>query len=138
MAISSHPSLSTYICSSLSACPMIQTVPVVILCGGDGLRFAGGDSHDTKVLAPIGGVPIVRHVMDCYVRYGFERFILCVKDSDSQIQSYVDADGSGLNITVARTRDRTPCPVASRSCLRPKVLFESRVSPPTKTSCVLG
>lgn len=87
---------------------MIRQIPVVILCGGDGLRFAGGDFPDTKVLAPIGGVPIVRHIMNCYVRYGFEQFILCVKDSDTQIQNYVEAVGVELDITVVPTGDRAP------------------------------
>ena len=51
---------------------------VVILCGGMGTRIR--DHHDSlpKPMIPIGGKPIVWHIMKHYAHFGFKDFILCL------------------------------------------------------------
>ena len=51
---------------------------VVILCGGMGTRIR--DHHDSlpKPMIPIGGKPIVWHIMRHYAHFGFKDFILCL------------------------------------------------------------
>jgi glucose-1-phosphate cytidylyltransferase len=51
---------------------------VVLLCGGLGTRIR--DQHELlpKPLIPIGGRPIVWHIMDTYARQGFRNFVLCL------------------------------------------------------------
>jgi glucose-1-phosphate cytidylyltransferase len=51
---------------------------VVLLCGGLGTRIR--DQHELlpKPLIPIGGRPIVWHIMDYYARQGFRKFVLCL------------------------------------------------------------
>jgi len=54
------------------------TIPVVILCGGEGTRFHEESQYRPKPLAEIGGWPILCHIMHIYARHGFNRFILCL------------------------------------------------------------
>ncbi len=51
---------------------------VVILCGGMGTRIR--DHHDSlpKPMIPVGGKPIVWHIMKYYAHFGFKDFILCL------------------------------------------------------------
>jgi len=51
---------------------------VVILCGGMGTRIR--DHHETlpKPMIPIGGRPIIWHIMKYYAHFGFKDFVLCM------------------------------------------------------------
>jgi glucose-1-phosphate cytidylyltransferase len=55
-----------------------QDLQVVILCGGMGTRIRDVTDDIPKPMIPIGGKPIVWHVMQGYARHGFRRFILCL------------------------------------------------------------
>ena len=52
--------------------------PVMILCGGRGTRLRDVTELLPKPLVPIGGQPIVWHIMKSYAAYGVRRFILCL------------------------------------------------------------
>lgn len=51
---------------------------VVILCGGMGTRIRDIADDIPKPMIPIGGKPIVWHIMKSYSRFGFRRFVLCL------------------------------------------------------------
>ncbi len=51
---------------------------VVILCGGYGTRLAGLGGELPKPLTPIGGRPILWHVMKGLAHRGFDEFVLCL------------------------------------------------------------
>ena len=51
---------------------------VVLLCGGLGTRIRERDELLPKPLIPVGGRPIVWHIMDSFARQGFRRFVLCL------------------------------------------------------------
>lgn len=51
---------------------------VVILCGGQGTRIRDVDADIPKPMIPIGGRPILWHIMKRYAQYGFTDFILCL------------------------------------------------------------
>ena len=51
---------------------------VVILAGGQGSRLAEETETRPKPMVEIGGYPIIWHIMNCYARHGFKRFILCL------------------------------------------------------------
>ncbi len=53
-------------------------IPVVILCGGRGLRLGERTETVPKPLVEVGGMPILWHVMRTYARGGYRRFILCL------------------------------------------------------------
>lgn len=51
---------------------------VVILCGGLGSRIRDANESLPKPMLPIGGKPIVWHIMKMYGHYGFKEFVLCL------------------------------------------------------------
>ncbi len=66
----------------------IVDVPVFVLCGGLGTRLREETETRPKPMVPIGGRPILWHVMRSYSRYGFRRFILCLGYKAEVIKSY--------------------------------------------------
>lgn len=73
---------------------------VVILAGGKGTRLAELTKETPKGLAPIGGRPILSHLMGIFARQGHTRFILCVGYEGAQIANYFKADGRLPNTEV--------------------------------------
>jgi len=59
-----------------------------MLCGGSGARLREQTEYIPKALVPIGGMPIVLHVMKIYAYYGFTRFILCLGYKGDLIKQY--------------------------------------------------
>jgi len=53
-------------------------VKVVILCGGMGSRIRDASETLPKPMLPIGGKPIVWHIMKLYAHHGFKEFVLCL------------------------------------------------------------
>ncbi len=51
---------------------------VVILCGGQGTRIREASELLPKPMLPIGGKPIVWHIMKTYAAYGYKDFVLCL------------------------------------------------------------
>ncbi len=51
---------------------------VVILCGGMGTRIRDANENLPKPLLPIGGRPILWHIMKGYAHHGFKDFVLCL------------------------------------------------------------
>ncbi|HPY60487.1 MAG TPA: dTDP-4-dehydrorhamnose 3,5-epimerase family protein [Methanospirillum sp.] len=47
---------------------------VVILCGGLGTRLKEGTEFRPKPMVPIGGRPIIWHIMQIYAKYGHKEF----------------------------------------------------------------
>lgn len=51
---------------------------VVILCGGYGTRIRDVRDNIPKPMIPIGGFPILWHIMKYYASYGHREFVLCL------------------------------------------------------------
>lgn len=51
---------------------------VVILCGGQGTRIRDANENLPKPLLPIGGKPVLWHIMKGYAHHGFTDFVLCL------------------------------------------------------------
>lgn len=64
-------------------------MPVVILCGGRGLRMHGEPDALPKPLVEIGGRPILWHVMSLYATQGFRSFILCLGHGAERIREEI-------------------------------------------------
>jgi glucose-1-phosphate cytidylyltransferase len=84
----------------------LEKMTVVILCGGESMRFRNEFQRTSKVMAPIGGKPLLWHIMHHYSQYGIINFILCVRDDDDDIGSFCSAVDS-WNITVCKTGNHT-------------------------------
>ena len=50
----------------------------VILCGGKGTRIRDAAESLPKPLIPIGGKPIIWHIMKYYAKFGIKDFVLCL------------------------------------------------------------
>jgi glucose-1-phosphate cytidylyltransferase len=61
---------------------------VVILCGGQGTRIRDVAEDLPKPMLPIGGRPILWHIMKGYAQYGFNDFVLCLGYKSSIIKRY--------------------------------------------------
>lgn len=62
--------------------------PVVILAGGLGTRLREETEFRPKPMVPIGGKPILWHIMKIYAHYGFYRFIVCLGYKGEMIKNY--------------------------------------------------
>ena len=61
---------------------------VVILCGGKGTRLREETEYRPKPMVPIGGYPILWHIMKTYAHYGHNEFILCLGYKGEVIKEY--------------------------------------------------
>ncbi len=60
------------------ACYRLGTMRAVILCGGQGTRIRDVSESIPKPMLPIGGRPIVWHIMKSYASHGFDDFVLAL------------------------------------------------------------
>lgn len=88
--------------------PLNPATPVGILCGGRGLRLGAHDAP--KPLVPIGGRPVLGHVIDIYAAQGARRFVLLGGHRVDEIRAWVDAEPwpSDMRIDVLDTGEDTP------------------------------
>jgi len=61
---------------------------VVILCGGKGTRLREETEYRPKPMVPIGGKPILWHIMKTYAHYGHKEFILCLGYKGDMIREF--------------------------------------------------
>lgn len=61
---------------------------VMILCGGYGSRLAGVGQELPKPMVPIGGRPILWHIMKGFSHWGFKDFVLCLGYRSDLIKNY--------------------------------------------------
>ena len=61
---------------------------VVLLAGGFGSRLAEETAVKPKPLVEIGGIPIIEHIMNWYMSFGYDEFIICLGYKGSEIISY--------------------------------------------------
>jgi len=60
----------------------------IILCGGRGMRLQEETEYRPKPLVPVGGRPILWHIMQIYAQAGFREFILCLGYKGEVIKDY--------------------------------------------------
>jgi len=65
-----------------------DNIKVIILCGGKATRM--GEIEMPKALVPIGGKPIVWHIMKMYSHHGFNDFILCLGHMGEMVKEYFE------------------------------------------------
>ncbi len=75
---------------------------VVILCGGKGQRMGTTSEELPKPMLPVKGKPIIIHIMNQYMKYGYNDFILPLGYKGSQIKQYFK-DYEWLNYDFKKT-----------------------------------
>ena len=76
---------------------------VVILCGGKGERMGEISSLMPKPLIPIGGRPVLWHIMKKFSVHGFNDFVLCLGYRGEQIRDYFRYNSHEWNIEFVDT-----------------------------------
>ncbi len=83
---------------------------VVLFCGGQGLRIRDVSATLPKPLIPLGGRPILWHLMRYYATHGHRDFILCLGYKGDAIREYFaqerlipDSDVENWNIEFVET-----------------------------------
>ena len=108
---------------------------VAILCGGKGTRLAELTEGMPKGLIPIGGRPIVWHVMKYFESFGHRDFVLLVGYRAGQFIDYFASDATpGRSVTLV---DSGPDASKSRRDLGRRRLSEGRawtVGRPTRSA----
>jgi glucose-1-phosphate cytidylyltransferase len=61
---------------------------VIILCGGLGTRLREETEYRPKPMVPVGGRPILWHIMKLYAHHGHKEFILCLGYKGEVIKDY--------------------------------------------------
>ena len=80
--------------------PEARSLPVVILCGGQGTRMQG-DTPTKKELVEVGGQPILWHVMKIFAAYGHTQFILALGHQAQAIKRYfLEYESMGCDFTI--------------------------------------
>jgi glucose-1-phosphate cytidylyltransferase len=76
-------------------------VKVVLFCAGLGTRIRDYSPDLPKPMIPIGGEPILEHLMDYYTGYGHNDFVLCLGYKSEVIRGYFRG-GNRRHVTVER------------------------------------
>jgi len=63
--------------------------PTVILCGGKGKRISEVNTLKPKPMLPIGGKPILWHIMKTYSAHGFRDFVLALGWLGEEIRRFI-------------------------------------------------
>ena len=84
--------------------------PVLILCGGRGARLQERTRLLPKPLVEVGGRPILWHVIQIYIAYGFDRFMLLTGYRGDQIATFARSESwpAGVSIRCLPTGEDTP------------------------------
>lgn len=72
---------------------------VVIMAGGLGARLGSLTRETPKPMLEVGGVPILKRIIDNFISNGFYKFILSVNYKKEVIKDYF-GDGGGLGVTI--------------------------------------
>jgi len=65
-----------------------NNIPVLILCGGKGLRLSEETQKTPKPLIKIDKFPILHHIIQIYLKNGFKNFILLTGYKSKLIEQY--------------------------------------------------
>jgi len=66
----------------------VNNIQTIILCGGLGTRLQEETEYRPKPMVPIGGKPILWHIMKIYSHYGFTNFVLPLGYKGEQIKEF--------------------------------------------------
>lgn len=76
---------------------------VVILCGGQGIRAFPFTTYLPKPMLPLGGTPVLVHVIKNFIRQGFHEFILAAGYRQDVLHDYFEGKDIGASIKIVDT-----------------------------------
>jgi dTDP-glucose pyrophosphorylase len=87
--------------------PSKRSNMMVIMAGGRGKRLGEQTQYCPKPLLPVGGKPMLEHIIQRAKAEGFKHFILAIHYLGNMIENYF-GDGSKLNVSIEYLRENTP------------------------------
>jgi len=91
---------------------------LVIMAGGQGSRLLPHTAHCPKPLLPVGGKPIIEHIIERAQGDGFRRFVLVVHHLSHMIEEFCD-DGRRWQVEISYVREESPLGTAGGLALMP-------------------
>lgn len=98
---------------------------MVIMAGGQGTRLRPHTEHCPKPLLPVGGKPMLEHIIERAKANGLERFLLAVHFLGHMIEEHF-GDGSRWGVEIEYVREESPLGTAGALSLlaqRPETSF---------------
>jgi dTDP-glucose pyrophosphorylase len=98
---------------------------MVIMAGGQGTRLRPHTENCPKPLLPVGGKPMLEHIIERAKAEGFQHFVLAIHYLGHMIEDYF-GDGSKLNVKIDYLREESPLGTAGAIGLlnpRPEIPF---------------
>ncbi len=80
---------------------------VVILAGGKGTRISEYTRSIPKPMVPVGSKPIIEHIINYYIKYGFKEFIIATGYKNEIIKNYFKKKKKPAKIKVINTGVKT-------------------------------
>jgi dTDP-glucose pyrophosphorylase len=87
--------------------PSNRSNAMIIMAGGRGVRLHPHTENCPKPLLPVGGKPMLEHIIERAKAQGFHRFILAVHFLGHMIEEYF-GDGSRWGVQIEYLREETP------------------------------
>jgi dTDP-glucose pyrophosphorylase/CBS domain-containing protein len=105
--------------------PRLRPNTMVIMAGGQGTRLRPHTENCPKPMLPVGGKPMLEHIIEQAKREGFERFVLAIHYLGHVIEDYF-GDGRRWQVEIDYLREDRPLGTAGAIGLlkyRPEVPF---------------
>ncbi len=87
--------------------PISRPNPVVIMAGGQGTRLRPHTEHCPKPMLPVGGKPILEHIIERARAEGFHRFVLAIHYLGEMIEDHF-GNGSRLQVDIEYLKETSP------------------------------
>jgi dTDP-glucose pyrophosphorylase len=101
--------------------PVLRPNRMVIMAGGQGTRLRPRTEDCPKPLLPVGGKPILEHIIEHAKAGGFQHFVLAVHYLGHMIENYF-GDGSRWQVQIDYLREESPLGTAGAlSLLNPRL-----------------
>lgn len=91
---------------------------VVILCGGKGTRAYPYSDLFPKVMMPVGGTPILVHLMRVYADQGFNKFILAAGHRQEILHDYFEGRFNNWDVRIVDTGSDSDTGERVRRCAK--------------------
>jgi dTDP-glucose pyrophosphorylase len=98
--------------------PAQRSTPIVIMAGGRGTRLMPHTEKCPKPLLPVGGKPMLEHIIERARSEGFSRFVLALHYLGHMIEDYF-GDGSRWKVHIEYVREQEPLGTAGALSLLP-------------------
>jgi dTDP-glucose pyrophosphorylase len=98
---------------------------MVIMAGGRGTRLRPHTEDCPKPLLPVGGKPMLEHIIERAKADGFQHFLIAINYLGEMIEQYF-ADGGGWQVQIGYLREQSPLGTAGAITLldpRPQLPF---------------